>query len=280
MENTCGFHDAYDYEYSEEESSSESVQSEDEDDEPQSTPASSISTLPRRRSARAPSSRARTLRHRPFIMFNKTPPRGFKKLTPKSKSKKTPLPPKDQPGDGFSDHEARPSGFIQVLGKRKLPPRATSGAGALGLTQSKSPAKQRKKVRRVEDNSFITAPQKPTRPLEGKRLTKNDKAVTNAKDYRPVPEADPNETVRALAPYGARASIILEDSPEKNEKNSDAQNREELESRAMDRGVDSNTRADVFPVAVFSEHANYFLYSANWSSSPDGQPNENLGDIH
>lgn len=192
--------------------SEEGTGSEDEEDEPYSTPALSIGTLPRRRTTRPPSSKfRRTLRRRPYLIFNKTPPRGFKKLTPKSKSKNTASSRKNRPGDGFSDGEARPDGLGQALGKRKLTLSAISGAGALDLTQSSPPVKRKKRIKRADDNSFITAPRTPklSAKVTGSKARKDTVkgTSTNRKSLNPRS----NTTERAPDPSRVNAGVVLRD---------------------------------------------------------------------
>jgi hypothetical protein len=207
-------HDYYDLGDSSE--SNESVQSEDEEDRPHSTPASSIGTATRRPSTRPPSSKRRSIRRRPYLIFDKTPARGFKKLTPKSKTHKTLVPRRERPGDGFSDGEARPEGLVQVLGKRRLPPSAISGAGTLDLTQS-SPtfkAKPRKKVKRVEDNPFATASRGDKRPFQPRFKKRDGQAAREVLGRRPKSARGLDTMEVASAPYGAGPSVILGDTPE------------------------------------------------------------------
>jgi hypothetical protein len=259
------------YDYHDSRNSSEgneSVDSEDGDDKPHSTPASSFGTAPRR-STWPPSSKPRTLRRRPHLIFDKTPPRGFKKLTPNSKTKKTPVSRKERPGDGFSDGEARPEGLVQILGKRRLPPSAISGAGALDLTQSspivKPKPKPRKKVKRVEDNSFYSTPRGAKRLSE--RNPKKKKASLAARDTperRLVPETVTDTTESVSAPYGAGPNILVGDTPEQEQQGGQGEEtRKSNEHRrkwrvqdGSDRGVGRTDNATISdpPVDSRAEH--------------------------
>ncbi|KAK4448075.1 hypothetical protein QBC34DRAFT_466226 [Podospora aff. communis PSN243] len=223
----------------------DNVDSEEEHDKSHSTPASSLDTVPRG-STRPPLSQPRTLRRRPHLIFDKTPPRGFKKLTPQSKTKKTPASRKEVPGDGFSDGEARPEGLVQVLGKRRLPPSAISGPRALDLTQSapivKPKLKPRKKMKRVEDNSFDPAPRVAKRlseryPEKGASSTARD----TPERQRPVLETALNTIESASAPYGAGPSVILRDAPETEQQDGrEEETREENEHREKERVRDGS----------------------------------------
>ncbi|KAK0643665.1 hypothetical protein B0T16DRAFT_494658 [Cercophora newfieldiana] len=226
------------YDYSSEgPSEREDCVSSEEDAPAHSTPASSIGSLPRRRTARPPSSGPRALRRRPYLMFNKTPPpRGFKKLTPKSKLRGAPGSRKAQPGDGFSDGEARPEGLGQILGKRKLPPSAISGAGGLGLTQSSPPIQQQKKkrVKRVEDNSFLDAPRTSKRALET-NISKKDKQTTKDRPVgRKASEDGAKTTDDSTGSHGARLGAIH---PERNQED----NREDI-SKGEAGGSNTNKK--------------------------------------
>ncbi|KAK0715871.1 hypothetical protein B0H67DRAFT_253152 [Lasiosphaeris hirsuta] len=131
----------------------------DEVDDSWSTLASSLDIerhLPPARLTRFPK---RSIRRRPFLMYNKPPPlpRGYKKLKTKPDADGLASPVKHRPGDGFSENEARPDSLFHLTRKRKLLPHGASAVGPLDLTQSKqSPKKKKKASPRAEqyDNSF------------------------------------------------------------------------------------------------------------------------------
>jgi hypothetical protein len=113
----------------------------------------------------------RSLRRRPFLIFDKTEAKGYKQLKSNDQAAKTPMAHRYQPGDGFSGREAKPNGSSLLTRDGKITVTNTH-VGMLDLTQTvPSPARQKRKVRRanLDDNSFATAPKKKARrPLAPK----------------------------------------------------------------------------------------------------------------
>ncbi|KAK4126533.1 hypothetical protein N657DRAFT_593031, partial [Parathielavia appendiculata] len=113
----------------------------------------------------------RSLRRRPFLIFDKTESKGYKQLKNEPRPAKTPPVSRYQPGDGFSGREAKPNGSTLLVRTGKLSI-ARPHVGILDLTQSE-PAltKKKRNIRKanLDDNSFMAAPKKKTRrPLQPK----------------------------------------------------------------------------------------------------------------
>jgi hypothetical protein len=127
--------------------------------------------------------RTRSLRRRPFLIFDKTEAKGYKQLKNKPQPAKTSPVSRYRPGDGFSSREARPNGSNLLTRAGKL---SITGphVGILDLTQSDpAPVKQKRGIRRatLDDNSFISAPKKkPRRPLHAKDPNQQPKPATTA----------------------------------------------------------------------------------------------------
>lgn len=113
----------------------------------------------------------RSLRRRPFLIFDKTESKGYKQLKSKFQPEKTATVSRYHPGDGFSGREARPNGsnLLTRAGKQSI---TSFHVGVLDLTQSEpTPVKRKRGVRNatLDDNSFVSAPKKKTRrPLAPK----------------------------------------------------------------------------------------------------------------
>ncbi len=113
----------------------------------------------------------RSLRRRPFLIFDKTESKGYKQLKNKTQAEKTPAASRFQPGDGFSGREARPNGsnLLTLTGKQSI---TGLHVGILDLTQPEPPlAKKKRSIRRagLNDNSFlVVSKKKARRPLEPK----------------------------------------------------------------------------------------------------------------
>lgn len=113
----------------------------------------------------------RSLRRRPFLIFDKTEAKGYKQLKHSPQVKKTAPELRYQPGDGFSGREAKPNGLNLLTRSGKQAIVTNPHVGILDLTQSDpKPPKQKRSVRRAgfEDNSFAPAPKKARRPLAPK----------------------------------------------------------------------------------------------------------------
>lgn len=147
------------------------------------------------------------LRRRPFLLFDKLPPRGFKRLKPKTEDHTTStLSAKYKLGDGFSKDEAKPNGLVQ-LGLRPTTKRKAlqveSKVGALDLTQSSfrsSPKKDHtlkhktttKKKKRAYDNSFLPDPKRTERQRKRqKHLKKKDSPLEDKEMLPPAPVPKP-----------------------------------------------------------------------------------------
>ncbi len=113
----------------------------------------------------------RSLRRRPFLIFDKMEARGYKQLKNSPQHERTPTASRYQPGDGFSGREAKPNGsnLLTRTGKQAV---TSSHVGILDLTQTDpTPAAKKRHIRRanLNDNSFAPAPtKKARRPLEPK----------------------------------------------------------------------------------------------------------------
>ncbi|KAK3899723.1 hypothetical protein C8A05DRAFT_17883 [Staphylotrichum tortipilum] len=126
----------------------------------------------------------RSLRRRPFLIFDRTEAKGYKQLNHRPQPDAVPLPSSYRPGDGFSGREAKPNGsnFLTRNGKQSV----ITGphVGILDLTQSEPPpAKNKRRFRRanMEDNSFMP-PQKKTKHAQ-----------------RPLGPKDPNQQLKPTA---------------------------------------------------------------------------------
>lgn len=135
-----------------------------------------------RKSAGETQKQTQTLRRRPFLIFDKTQPKGYKKLKHNPLLKNTTPTSKYEPGDGFSGREAKPNwlNFLTRNGKQSV---ADPGIGILDLTQSTPPGKRKRTLHKanLDDNSFVSAPSKKPR------------CRTKTKDA--CHPADPSETV-------------------------------------------------------------------------------------
>ncbi|AEO66676.1 uncharacterized protein THITE_2025306, partial [Thermothielavioides terrestris NRRL 8126] len=112
----------------------------------------------------------KSLRRRPFLIFDKTGPKGYKQLQDRPRPKATSKTSRYQPGDGFSGREARPSGS-SLLTKNGMMSITGPHLGILDLTQSEPPSSKKKtsaRRRNLEDNSFAPPPKKLRRPLQAK----------------------------------------------------------------------------------------------------------------
>jgi hypothetical protein len=125
----------------------------------------------------------RSLRRRPFLIFDMTEAKGYRQLKNKPQPAKTSLVSRYRPGDGFSGREARPNGsnLLTRAGKLSI---TNPHVGILDLTQSAPvPVKQKRSIRRanLDENSFISAPKKkPRRPLHAKDPNQQLKPATTA----------------------------------------------------------------------------------------------------
>ncbi|KAL2130675.1 hypothetical protein VTI74DRAFT_6088 [Chaetomium olivicolor] len=107
----------------------------------------------------------RTLRRRPYLIFDKTQAKGFKQLKNNPQPRKTTPASRYQPGDGFSGREAKPNGSV-LLTRNGKQLATGSHVGILDLTQSEpAPHKHKRRVRQanMDDNSFVTTPKKKAR---------------------------------------------------------------------------------------------------------------------
>ncbi|KAK3379270.1 hypothetical protein B0T24DRAFT_589855 [Lasiosphaeria ovina] len=163
-------------EFEEHEESNDEGENESEDEESPSTADSSLDNEQMVSSRLNFTQARRGPRRRPCLIFDKIPPRGFKKLQRNTNTgDKSPESLQYRLGDGFSADEAKPSGLIQLMRKRKQPFSIPASVGVLDLTQSTPPPpKKRKRSSRKdinEDNSFLPTPKlkKPARKAVEKR---------------------------------------------------------------------------------------------------------------
>lgn len=152
------------YPYSEEPSHSEA---DDGDDDGGYIDNSNPSSAPRTRNRWQTHKQTTSLRRRPFLIFDKTQPKGYKKVERKAPVK-TPPPSQYRPGDGFSGREAKPTGLNSLTRSGR---QFAVGAmvGVLDLTQTAPQANQKRSAHRAnrEDNSFAPVPKaKRSRRLE------------------------------------------------------------------------------------------------------------------
>ncbi|KAJ4421207.1 hypothetical protein N0V85_000300 [Neurospora sp. IMI 360204] len=183
-------------EYSTDEDENERKPPEESNSTPPSSVKSSTSTKYISKSATNQSNR---LRRRPFLLFDKLPPRGFKRLKPKAEDNTTStLSAKYKLGDGFSKDEAKPNGLVQLglrpTAKRKAP-HVESKVGALNLTQSsftRSPKKdptvkqqKTKTKKRAYDNSFLPDPKRAERQRKRHKLLKKKDNPLEDKEMLP-----------------------------------------------------------------------------------------------
>lgn len=147
------------------------------------------------------------LRRRRFLIFDKLPPRGFKRLKPKLEDNNTTttLSAKYKFGDGFSKDEAKPNGLVQLgfhpAAKRKTT-HTESKVGALDLTQSSFTSSPRKDAtlnqgktrmtrKRAYDNSFLPDPKHAERQRKRQRQLKKDNPLNDKEMLPPVAAAKP-----------------------------------------------------------------------------------------
>ncbi len=125
----------------------------------------------------------RSLRRRPFLIFDKTESKGYKQLKNKPQAEKPPTASRFQPGDGFSGREARPNGsnLLTRTGKQSI---TSPHVGILDLTQSEPPlVKKKRRILRagINDNSFLSVSKKKARrPLEPKDPNQQRRPSTSA----------------------------------------------------------------------------------------------------
>ncbi|KAK3352961.1 hypothetical protein B0T25DRAFT_197413 [Lasiosphaeria hispida] len=175
----------------------------DEVDDSWSTPASSLDIEQQPLPARTTRLQKRSIRRRPFLIYNKLPslPIGYKKLMKKPNADEMASPAKHRPGDGFSEDEARPDGRFHLARKRKLLPLGAPVVGTLDLTQSRqSPKKRKKAARRAEhyDNSFDVRRREKRHPKHNhqeKASAQEPRAQAAAKERQQSPiQTAPAET--------------------------------------------------------------------------------------
>lgn len=154
----------------------------------------------------------RSLRRRPFLIFDKTEAKGYKQLKNNPQVQKTPMARRYRPGDGFSGREAKPnrSNFLTRNGKQTI---TSPHVGILDLTRAEPrPVKRKQSVRRANissDNSFAPAPKKKARrPLEPKDPNQQPMSTTIApvqekKSSSALGAADKNRTASATQETGA-----------------------------------------------------------------------------
>lgn len=172
-------------------------------EESKTTPTSSVrSSSGTKYIPKSVTNQSNLLRRRPFLLFDKLPPRGFKRLKPKvEESTAASLSAKYKLGDGFSKDEAKPNGLVQLglrpTAKRKAP-QIKSKVGALDLTQSSftsSPQKDhivnnKKKTtvmkKRAYDNSFLPDPRQTERQRKRRKLLKKKDNPLEDKELLPT----------------------------------------------------------------------------------------------
>ncbi|KAK1776042.1 hypothetical protein QBC45DRAFT_472422 [Copromyces sp. CBS 386.78] len=194
----------------EEDASLEYSTDEDENDrkapeDPKSTPPSSVkSNSSTKYLSKFVTDQSNRLRRRPFLLFDKLPPRGFKRLKPKVEDNTTAtLSSKYKLGDGFSKDEAKPNGLVQLglhpTVKRKAP-HVQSRVGTLDLTQSsftRAPKKdatldqKKKPTKRAYDNSFLPDPKHAERQRKRQKQLKKDNPLTDKEMLPPIVAVKP-----------------------------------------------------------------------------------------
>ncbi|KAL2156962.1 hypothetical protein VTH06DRAFT_1377 [Thermothelomyces fergusii] len=108
----------------------------------------------------------RSLRRRPFLIFDRIEAKGYKHLEKTPHVGKTGSSLRYQPGDGFSRREAKPNGS-NLLARNGKMTFTSPHIGVLDLTQSELPAAERRRAARRshrDDNSFESATRKKWRP--------------------------------------------------------------------------------------------------------------------
>ncbi|CCC11785.1 hypothetical protein SMACR_04767 [Sordaria macrospora] len=208
----------------------------DEDEDKRTTPEESKSTPPS--SVKSSSStkylsksvtdQSNRLRRRPFLLFDKLPPRGFKRLKPKIEDNITAtLSAKYKLGDGFSKDEAKPNGLVQLgfhpMVKRRAP-QVESKVGALDLTQSsftRSPKKdsivnKKNKTttkKRAYDNSFLPDPKHAERQRKRQKQLKKKDNPLNDKEMLPPTAAVKPKMILTSAILGEYAHFAEKPQP-------------------------------------------------------------------
>ncbi|AEO55111.1 hypothetical protein MYCTH_2029593, partial [Thermothelomyces thermophilus ATCC 42464] len=111
----------------------------------------------------------RSLRRRPFLIFDRIEAKGYKQLEKIPQVGKADPSLRYQPGDGFSGREAKPNGS-NLLARNGKMTFTSPHVGILDLTQSELPAAERKRAAcraHRDDNSFVPAPKKKVRRVLG-----------------------------------------------------------------------------------------------------------------
>lgn len=164
----------------------------------------------------------RSLRRRPFLIFDRTEAKGYKQLNHRPQPDISPLPPSYRPGDGFSGREAKPNGsnFLTRNGKQS----ANTGphVGILDLTQSEPPPENKKRRARranFDDNSFMPPQKKPRQPrhaLEPKDPNQQPKRIAEAPNQEKktnTAHLETNNTPAELKIQEAAAALVKENDP-------------------------------------------------------------------
>ncbi|GAB1319103.1 hypothetical protein MFIFM68171_09313 [Madurella fahalii] len=117
-----------------------------------------------------------SLRRRPFLIFDKIQPKGYKIV--KKAAIKVPPPSQYRPGDGFSGREAKPIG-VNLLTRNRKQFVAGPPIGVLDLTQSAPHVNQKRSFqgRDRDDNSFA--------PVPKTKKSRHSKSKPTDEDIRP-----------------------------------------------------------------------------------------------
>ncbi len=130
----------------------------------------------------------RSLRRRPFLIFDRTEAKGYKRLNHRAQPQDTSPPSSYRPGDGFSGREAKPNGSNLLTQNGKQSAFTGPHVGILDLTQSEPPPeKKKRRARRInmDDNSFMPPPKKtkqgrrPLGPKDPNQQLKPSTTISN-----------------------------------------------------------------------------------------------------
>ncbi|KAK3390985.1 hypothetical protein B0H63DRAFT_539548 [Podospora didyma] len=188
-----------------------------------STLSSSLDHEPRPPMRLTTSQRRGGPRRRPYLIFDKITPRGFKKLKQRkidTADKKATTPARYRAGDGFSSDEARPNGMIRLTRKGGIQP-IMGPTGILDLTQSTTcsspvlPQNQPKRARPTDldvDNSFSsTAAAKRYKPAAAQRkpISNRTTSLDKPTKERPAPPEDAEQRCSAVSRENANVETDI-----------------------------------------------------------------------
>lgn len=171
----------------------------------------------------------RSLRRRPFLIFDKIEAKGYKQLEKTPRANRAAPTFRYQLGDGFSGREARPNGSNLLTRNGKLST-SSSYVGILDLAQSELPVAKRKRFggrSNKDDNSFVPAPKKKTR--------------------RPLGLKDPNQQLKlaSAVPAEVERSAPAFDTTGSSETEQEMQDKSDALKKTSGYAEESHSRATI-----------------------------------